>query len=124
MALGLAAAGIADAAGDPQLGAVHPFSLPLIALSASAAGGIAKEILDSTGFGDPRFIDIFFTMSGGLVAALAAGYVEGLYPSTLSGRANSTSFLASMALGVSIPVVIGFVGEIRRFVNRRAKEAE
>jgi hypothetical protein len=121
LALGLAAAGIVDFAADPRFGVTFPISLPLIALSASAAGGAAKEILDSTGFGDPRFTDILITMSGGLAAALAAGYAEGLYPPTLSGRANGTSFLVAMAVGASIPVVIGFVGEVRRALLRLAK---
>jgi rhodanese-related sulfurtransferase len=123
MALGLAAAGIADYMADPQLRTAQPFSLPFIALTASGVGGAVKEILDLTGFGDPRFTDILITMSGGLAASLAAGYAEGLYPSTLSGRANGTSFLVSMALGASIPVVIGFVREIRAYRERRAKAA-
>jgi hypothetical protein len=124
MMLGLAAAGIADLAVDPQLAAAHPFLLPLIALSASAAGGTAKELLDSTGFGDPRFTDILITMSGGVAAAFAVGWAEGLYPSNPSGQANAASFLFSMAIGASVPVVIGFIGEIRSYLQRRAKEMQ
>ncbi len=122
MMLGLAAAGIVDLASDPQLGATHPWSLPLTAIAAAAAGGVAKELLDSTGFGDPRFTDILITTAGGLAAALAAGYAESLYPSSPGGRADGASFLISMALGAAIPVTIGFIGEIKKNLDRRAKE--
>jgi hypothetical protein len=124
MMLGLAAAGIADLAVDPQLAAAHPCMLPLVALSASALGGVAKELLDSTGFGDPRFTDILITTGGGVAAAFAVGWAEGLYPSNHSGRANAASFLLSMAIGASVPVVIGFIGEIRSYLQRRAKETQ
>ncbi len=124
LTLGLAAAGIADLSSDPQLGRTYPLLLPLVALSASAVGGTAKEILDSTGFGDPRFTDILITMSGGLAAGLAVGYAEGLYPASRSGQVNGASFLISMAVGASIPVVIGFIGEMRSYVERRVKESQ
>ncbi len=122
--LGLAAAGVVDLAADPPVGATHPWALPLTAIAAAAAGGTAKEILDLTGFGDPRFTDILITTTGGLAAALAAGYAEWLYPSTSSGRMDAASFLVSMALAAAIPVTIGFIGEIRKNLDKRAKERQ
>ena len=123
LALGLAAAGITDAVCSPAYLQKYPVVLPLVALSAATVGGIAKEILDSTGFGDPRFTDIIITMTGGLAAVCAALYAQAVYPATLTGRADSSSFLISMSVSVSFPVIVGFIGEIRRAMERSARLA-
>jgi hypothetical protein len=122
MAAGLEAAGIFEYAYGPQGTGQHPLLFPAVALSASAVAGIAKEILDSTGFGDPRLTDILITMTGGLVAAGAVGYAEYLYPPTRDGWVNGTSFLQLTAALLAIPVIVGFVVEIDRYAERRAAE--
>jgi hypothetical protein len=90
MMVGLAAAGVVDAAIDPAVVSQYPWLLPATALAGSAAAGIAKEVLDSMGFGDPRFSDILITSAGGVAAAL-----------------------------VSMPVINGFLVEIRRYIDLR-----
>lgn len=118
LALGLSAAGLVGASPVAAGPGQDALFLPVVALSASAVGGIAKEVLDSTGFGDPSVSDIVVTMSGGLAAAVIVGYAQSLYPSTSSGVANEASLLLSGAAVAAIPVFIGFAGEVARFIGR------
>ena len=73
MAVGLTAAALTQDFNDPSAFTGQALVLPAVALGAAAVAGIAKELLDSTGFGDPRFTDILITMSGGR-PGLAAVY--------------------------------------------------
>jgi hypothetical protein len=82
MASGLAVAGIVEAAIDPSLQTRYPWLLPAAALAGSALAGVSKEILDSTGFGDPQFRDVLITSAGGIAAALIVGYAQNVYPGT------------------------------------------
>jgi hypothetical protein len=119
MAIGLAAAGVVQIANDPQVPAPFPFVLPTIALSAATVAGMGKELLDSTGFGDPRFTDILITMTGGLAAAAAIAYEESLHPPTHTGALNGATYLLSTAMLLAIPVVNGFVKEITSYEKRQ-----
>jgi hypothetical protein len=120
MTLGLAAAGVVDAAMDPAVLALNPWMLPASALAASALGGISKEILDSTGFGDPQFTDILITSAGGVAAALMLVYAQTLYLPTYNGQVNSASLIFSLAALFALPVINGFMVEIGRYEARRA----
>jgi len=116
LALGLSAAELVQAAlpGQPQ----GTLLLPASAFTASAVGGVGKELLDLTGFGDPAVSDALVTMSGGLAAAAVVAWAQSLYPAGSAGRANEASFLVSSAAVLAIPVVIGFIGEVKRFIER------
>ena len=121
MAVGLAVAGILDVGMDPSVTAGYPWLLPASALAGAALAGISKEVLDSTGFGDPQLTDILITSAGGVVAALFVGSAQALYPPTLSGQVNSASFIFSTAMLLALPVVNGFLVEIRRYAERQAQ---
>ena len=123
MSIGLAAAGIMDVAIDPSLTASQPWILPASAVAGAALAGVAKEILDSTGFGDPQFTDILITSSGGVAAALMLGYAQTLYPPTRNGQVNSASFIFSVATLLAMPLVNGFLVEIRRYAVRRRSQS-
>jgi hypothetical protein len=119
LALGLSAAELVHALPlSPGL-RQSPLLSPAAALGASVVGGIGKELLDLTGFGDPAVTDALVTMLGGLAAAAVVGYEQSLYPGSAAGRANEASFLLSSAAVISVPVVIAFIGEVRRFIERR-----
>jgi hypothetical protein len=121
LALGLSAAELVH--GLPLGPAAQQSALlfPAAALTASAVGGIGKELLDLTGFGDPAVADVIVTMSGGLAAAAVVSYAQSLYPAGGTGGVNEASFLLSSAAVLAIPVVVGFIGEVRRFIERRAR---
>ncbi len=119
MSLGLLGAGLAESALQPGAPQQQPLALPAIAVSVSVPFGIAKEVLDSTGFGDPRFADILITTSGGLAAAVVVGYTELLYPPSASGKRNGYVFLVSTSALLAVPVVFGFLREIRTNIDRR-----
>jgi hypothetical protein len=121
MAAGLAAAGIVDIFIDPSSTAQAPWLLPAAALAGAALAGISKEVLDSTGFGDPQFTDILITSSGGMAVALMLGYAQTLYPSTRSGQVNSASYIFSLAALLALPVINGFLVEIRRYEARQVQ---
>jgi hypothetical protein len=114
MAAGLAFAGIFQSVTDPQFAGENPLYLPAVALSAALVAGVSKEILDSTGFGDPRFTDVLITMAGGIAAAAAVGYAGYLYPHTQTGTINSVDLLFSTAALLAVPVAIGFWKEIEK----------
>jgi hypothetical protein len=119
MAIGLATAGAWESFQSPDAVARRPLVLPAVALAGSALAGAAKEALDATGFGDPRFLDVLITLSGGLVAAGTVGYAESAYPASSDGRTNGVTLLLSTAALLAVPVIIGFVKEIGRALDRR-----
>ena len=121
MVVGLVAAGVVDVSMDPAVSARHPWMLPAAALAGSAVAGIGKELLDATGFGDPQFTDILITSCGGLAAALMVGYTRTVYPNSSTGQVNSASFIFSLAALLALPVVNGFMVEIRRYEARSAR---
>jgi hypothetical protein len=123
MSIGALGAGILEGAREPGYAVQHPLCLPVAALAASAVAGIAKEALDSTGFGDPRVEDILITMAGGLTAALVVGYAGSVYPGTAGGRLNSVTFLLSTSALLALPVALGFAREIRNNIERRRAAA-
>jgi hypothetical protein len=119
MAIGVAAGGAAEATERPGFAAQYPLRSPALALSASAVAGLAKELLDSTGFGDPRVEDVLITVAGGLVAALVVGYAESVYPGSAGGRLDSVTFLFSTSALLAFPVALGFAREIRNNIEKR-----
>jgi hypothetical protein len=120
MAAGFESAGIFECAlGAGETARSWPLS-PVIALSGSALAGIAKEILDSTGFGDPRLSDALITTAGGLVAAGAMLFAHLVLPPDTDGWAGSQAFAQTSAVLLSIPVAVGFIVEIERYKARRA----
>lgn len=121
MASGLAAAGIVEVAVDPSMPGRYPWLLPMAALAGSVVAGVSKEILDSTGFGDPEFTDILITSTGGIAAALIVGYAQSVYPGTQNGQMNGASFVFSLATLIAMPVINGFLLEIRRYEARRSR---
>jgi hypothetical protein len=123
LAIGLATAATVESLQPPQAVAQRPLLLPALAVAGSAVAGTAKEILDATGFGDPRLGDIFITMSGGVLAAGAVAYAESVFPGTAEGKQNSVAVLFTSAALLAVPVVIGFIKEIRRAIERRGTSA-
>ncbi len=118
LALGLSAAELVHALPlTPEL-QQSALLFPAAALTASAVGGIGKELLDLTGFGDPAVADAIVTVSGGLAAAAVVAYTHSLYPADGAGRANEASFLLSSAAVIAVPVVIAFIDEVKRFIER------
>ena len=120
MVTGLVAAGVVNAVADPAVLSQYPWVLPATAMAGSAIAGIAKEVLDSTGFGDPQLSDILITSTGGVVAALVLISAQSLYPPTRNGQVDSSSFVFSLAVLLALPVINGFLVEIGRHVDRRA----
>jgi len=121
MATGLAAAGIVEAIVDPSVQQRYPWLVPFAALAGAAMAGVSKEILDSTGFGDPQFTDILITSTGGVAAALVIGYAQCVYPRSQSGQMNAASFVFSLAALIAMPVINGFLVEIERYESRRTR---
>ena len=120
MAAGLESAGIFECALGPEGTArLWPLS-PVIALSGSALAGAAKEILDSTGFGDPRLEDALITTAGGLCAACAVLLAHVILPQGADGWAGSQAFTQTSAALLAIPVAVGFIMEIERYRARRS----
>jgi hypothetical protein len=120
MAIGLTAATLTQDMSDPSAFAGQPMALPTVALGAAAIAGIAKELLDSTGFGDPRYTDVLITMGGGLIAAGSMLYTQSVYPQTGNGRLNSSIFSLVTALLLAVPVGIGFIKEINSAIERQS----
>ena len=121
MATGLAAAGIVEVAVDPAMPGRYPWLLPSAAIAGSILAGVSKEILDSTGFGDPQFRDILITSTGGMAAALIIGYAQSAYPGSGNGKMNSASLVFSLAALIAMPVVNGFIQEIKLYEQRQSR---
>jgi len=121
LSLGLFAVELVGNAGVGTSPAESPWLRPMVAVGAAAIAGTAKEVLDASGFGDPRFSDMVVTTVGGLAAAGIAAYAQSLYPPSTQGRANSAAFLLSTAGVLAVPVVIGFAREVSSWLERRRK---
>jgi hypothetical protein len=119
MSIGLAAASLTGELSPGQSFQAVPWALPLVALGAATVAGIGKELLDLTGFGDPRVEDVLITMSGGLVAAASALYSREAFPPTRDGGLNADLALLLTAAILAAPVVQGFIREIQRSEERR-----
>jgi hypothetical protein len=96
-----------------------PWLRPLVAVGMAAVAGAGKEILDSTGFGDPRFSDFVVTSIGGLAAAGILLYAQSVYPTAPPGPANSDAYVISTAAVLFLPVVVGAIQEIQRYIERQ-----
>lgn len=122
MAAGFEAAGIFECVYGPGVMTQSILFSPIAALSGSALAGVAKEVLDSTGFGDPRLTDVLITMAGGLAAAMAVLFAHAILPPTSDGWAGSQAYLQTSAALLVIPVAAGFIVEIERNRTRRAQQ--
>jgi hypothetical protein len=111
LASGLLAAGLVEAAGPPRTFSDFPLLLPGVAVSSATAAGIAKEVLDSTGFGAPRFAEALSAVGGGLLAAAMIGGLEG-------ARIETPVPLLSIGALFAIPVTIALLEEIVWNVHR------
>jgi hypothetical protein len=116
LSLGLSASELVREAGSPWL-------RPLVAVGTAAVAGVGKEVLDSTGFGDPRFSDIVVTTIGGLAAAGILLYTQSVYPAVPPGPANGDAYVISTAVVLALPVIMGAIQEIQRFLDRRKAPA-
>ena len=115
-ACGFAAAALTERVSAPGVRTQFPLFLPAVALAGGQIAGMSKELLDATGFGDPRFTDVLITDIGGLAAAGCEALVRP--PATASGR-NGAALLFAAAAGVlAVPVVQGLatelIGDLRR----------
>ena len=105
MAAGLLSAGVADSAVPGRTISDYPLLLPAIAVSSATTAGIAKETLDSTGFGVPLFAEAMFTTGGGVLAGAMIGCLEG-------ARISPRVPLVAVGTILAIPVMIAFVQEV------------
>jgi hypothetical protein len=96
-----------------------PWLRPLVAVGAAAAAGIGKEILDATGFGDPRVSDAVVTAIGGIAAAGILFYAQSVYPAAPPGPVNNDAYVISTAAVLALPVIVGAIQEIQRYNDRR-----
>ncbi|HET6487524.1 MAG TPA: hypothetical protein VFH83_13945 [Spirochaetia bacterium] len=119
MSLGMLGAGLAEYALQPTYPSQYPLVLPSVAISVALPAGIAKELLDATGFGDARLTDVLITTAGGLLASMMVGYAEALYPANSRGKSNSVALLLSTSALLAVPVAIGFAREVRNNLEKR-----
>ena len=94
----------------------YPLLLPAVGLSAAIAAGIAKETVDSTGFGDPQWRDIIHTLIGGAIAAGITAGIEHMGGSS-TYRAKTT-LLATIGVTLALPVGAGLGQEISLFLKK------
>ncbi len=117
LSLGLGAAELAESLSSGP--GMSPWVVPLSAIATAAIAGAGKEILDSTGFGDPRFSDFLVTTVGGVAAAAMFAYAGSLYPPVPGGGPNLAAFALSTAVLLALPVTAGAVMEVTRWLERR-----
>lgn len=98
----------------------YPLLLPAIGLSSALTAGIAKETLDSTGFGDPQWSDIIHTIVGGMLAAGAIAAIE----LSASGQSGSLRYgsevLAGAGFSLAVPIAAGLAEEVVLYLKRRS----
>ncbi|HEY9594314.1 MAG TPA: hypothetical protein VHE79_07550 [Spirochaetia bacterium] len=122
MSIGLAAAALTDGLCAPSMSATGgSWVLPVVALSAAVMAGAGKELLDLTGFGDPRVADILITATGGLAAAASVFYYGAVFPTTREGRGNADLAMIVTAAVLAVPVIDGFIREFLRWEERRTE---
>lgn len=108
------------ASGYSQAAVEHyPLLLPSLGLSAAVAAGIAKETLDSTGFGDPQWGDLVHTVIGGVAGAGFVALVERSSGGGPGGDPNHAGVYAGIGLTLSVAIAAGMVQEIRIFLAKR-----
>lgn len=115
---GLIAASVAALAYPEATARGYPLLLPAFGFSAALTAGIAKEVLDSTGFGDPQWHDIMHTMLGGALAAAFIAVAQ-LAFDWHAPRRNEAVLYGSVGVAIAIPVGIGFLREIELNVEKR-----
>jgi hypothetical protein len=90
----------------------HPYYLPAIGLTAAIDAGLAKETVDSTGFGDPDWWDAVHTALGGLLAGAIIFGIEGTLPPGSDERRELEVTGAAASIAAGVPVLIGLAAEI------------
>ncbi len=109
---GLVGGGIAALAARPWESPRHTATVLVWSTAGATGAGIAKEIADLFGFGQPSVSDVIVTGVGGFaVAGLVAGFTANA-PTDAAGTAISAGAIAGGVL-VSIPVVRELARRIR-----------
>jgi peptidoglycan/LPS O-acetylase OafA/YrhL len=75
-----------------------------LGLSGALLAGIAKELLDSLGFGQPQWSDLLLTLGGGVLAASLVYTLTWLEPNDGNESAGLAAVYGSFALVLSLPV--------------------
>lgn len=88
------------------------FGVAAISTGASLAVGGAKELADMLGFGTPSFIDVTWTVLGGLTGAVASSYFLATYGHDSNARTVATGSAAA-GLVFAIPVQRGLLDRLR-----------
>lgn len=115
---GMFAASAASALSSPSTLEKYPLFLPAVGLSAALTAGIAKETLDSTGFGTAQWTDLVHTIIGGIVAA---GMIAGVELSGSSGSAAAQrSAFALAGIGFAVPIGAAFAEEVHIYLLKRS----
>jgi len=97
----------------------YPLLLPSLGLSAAVAAGIAKETLDSTGFGDPQWGDLIHTLIGGLAGAGFIALIERNPGRGPGVGTNHTGLYAGIGVTLSVPIAAGMLQEVGIFLAKR-----
>lgn len=115
---GMLAASAASTLSSPSTLTEYPLFLPAVGFSAALTAGIAKETLDSTGFGTAQWTDLFHTMIGGL---LVAGMIAGVELSPTSGSfSTQRNVFALTGISLAVPIGAAFAEEIHLYLVRRS----
>ena len=75
-----------------------------LGLYGALLAGIAKELLDSLGFGQPQWSDLLLTLGGGVLAASLVYTLTWLEPNDGNESAGLAAVYGSFALVLSLPV--------------------
>lgn len=116
---GLIAASIAAQAYPQSTIRRYPLLLPAIGASTALTAGIAKEVLDSTGFGDPQWHDIMHTILGGAVATAFIAAAGLAYDGRRASMTNEAWLYGSVGITFAVPVAAGLLREIELYLEKR-----
>lgn len=95
----------------------YPLLLPALGAAAAVTAGVAKETLDSTGFGDPQWADLLHTAIGGFAAA---GFVAAVERSPgIASPSRQAALFSGLGMSFSVPIAAGLVEEIARYLTKR-----
>lgn len=97
----------------------YPLLLPALGASAALTAGIAKEVLDSTGFGDPQWHDIMHTILGGALATAFIAAGELAFDGRHAATTNETWLYGTVGVAFAVPVGVGFLREIELYLEKR-----
>jgi hypothetical protein len=75
--------------------------------------GLAKELLDLGGWGDPELSDLLLTLGGGLIAGTAVYLLSTVQPAGEERSLGISAVYASFAVVLSLPVGEGLYRRIR-----------